>query len=518
VQNLTRSNKEPFWIPIALAIIVLITRLPFRSHVLFDWDSINFSLGIAEFNLAKHQPHPPGYILYILSARLLNHLTHDSNTSMIALGILASILTVVFTFIFARQIFNHPFAVASALLVATNPLLWYYDEVALTYSVEACTSVLIAYSFYMAIQGSDRHAYIGYASLGIAIGFRQTTLLVLFPLAIFTFFYLRARTRIISLVLVSAATLSWVMPLIAWSGGVASYLRELFRLSSTAEPEPVNLLFHALIYAGHIPLGLAIAYWFRSFEMNEGHHVFCEKWFLACWTIPGLLIAGLVHIGESGYILYLVPPLAIYTPALVSGAIRRLEIYRRPIETNDQSEFHQKWLVSIVALLVINLATFLLGGWKYIRTNEGYWLNAQNYPNRFNPATTLVLVQMQDFRHACTYLPQYQVYAFDTRRLDGPILLNNQYVVNGWVFTCQNHQDNYDLDPTHHQLNQTINAHGISTLLITDPTVLADVQVFLQNQDSKEDSIQVLNDRFAAVQLPVSYNQLIVQSGRLEFR
>jgi hypothetical protein len=39
--------------------------LPFLPQSLEDIDSINFALGLRHFDPALHQPHPPGYPLYI---------------------------------------------------------------------------------------------------------------------------------------------------------------------------------------------------------------------------------------------------------------------------------------------------------------------------------------------------------------------------------------------------------------------------------------------------------------------
>ncbi len=44
-----------------LFLLGLVSRLPFRSEILYHWDSVNFAYAIEEFNIAKEQPHPPGY-------------------------------------------------------------------------------------------------------------------------------------------------------------------------------------------------------------------------------------------------------------------------------------------------------------------------------------------------------------------------------------------------------------------------------------------------------------------------
>ena len=45
----------------ALAGLVLALHLPWLPSWLEDLDSFNFALGLRHFDVAQHQPHPPGY-------------------------------------------------------------------------------------------------------------------------------------------------------------------------------------------------------------------------------------------------------------------------------------------------------------------------------------------------------------------------------------------------------------------------------------------------------------------------
>ena len=58
-----------------LGLITILSRIPFRSRYLFSWDSANFALALEHYNVAFHQPQPPGYPLYVASAHLLTN-TH----------------------------------------------------------------------------------------------------------------------------------------------------------------------------------------------------------------------------------------------------------------------------------------------------------------------------------------------------------------------------------------------------------------------------------------------------------
>ena len=42
-----------------------------RSPALDEWDSVQFAFGVGDFNLWRHQPHPPGYPLYVAAGWLV---------------------------------------------------------------------------------------------------------------------------------------------------------------------------------------------------------------------------------------------------------------------------------------------------------------------------------------------------------------------------------------------------------------------------------------------------------------
>lgn len=51
-----------------LVCAVAITRFLFRSHCLYDVDSVGFGLALKHFDPAVFQPYPPGYFLYVYFA------------------------------------------------------------------------------------------------------------------------------------------------------------------------------------------------------------------------------------------------------------------------------------------------------------------------------------------------------------------------------------------------------------------------------------------------------------------
>src|SRR6478752_219784 len=60
----------------AVAAVWFVAHLPFLAPALEDIDSINFALGLHHYDPALHQPHPPGYPVFIALGRLALAVIH----------------------------------------------------------------------------------------------------------------------------------------------------------------------------------------------------------------------------------------------------------------------------------------------------------------------------------------------------------------------------------------------------------------------------------------------------------
>jgi hypothetical protein len=93
----------------ALALAIGLAHLPFLASWLEDIDSVNFALGVRDFDVAAHRPHPPGYPVYIavgkVTAAVVGMVSGESPQSAIearALSIVSLLAAVVAVFAMYR--------------------------------------------------------------------------------------------------------------------------------------------------------------------------------------------------------------------------------------------------------------------------------------------------------------------------------------------------------------------------------------------------------------------------------
>ena len=90
----------------SLLVFLLAAALYFltRSPALDEWDSVQFAMGATRgFNLFAHQPHPPGYPLYVFAGWLGTRLGLDVLTALELTSALGGGLFVAAWFALARR-------------------------------------------------------------------------------------------------------------------------------------------------------------------------------------------------------------------------------------------------------------------------------------------------------------------------------------------------------------------------------------------------------------------------------
>src|SRR5437660_3380816 len=127
----TASNQErrAAWLPIVtVALVFLAVHLPYFPKSLEDLDSVNFALGVRRFDVAAHQPHPPGYPLYVLIAKGLRAITGSELTALSVLSVLAGSLGVLAIGSLARRLMHREtteWPIAATVVAISSPLYWF---------------------------------------------------------------------------------------------------------------------------------------------------------------------------------------------------------------------------------------------------------------------------------------------------------------------------------------------------------------------------------------------------------
>jgi hypothetical protein len=360
----------------ALSLVTVLSRLPYRARMLYDWDAVQFALALREFDIAKHQPHPPGYILYVGLGRLVNAWVGDPAATYVLLAVLFSGLTTFVVYQLARAIYDRPTALAAASLLAVSPLFWFYGTVGLSYVGEALGASVVAYFAFRALQGSETDSWLAALYLGLAGGLRPSMLVLLFPLWLGSTVIgvRRVRTVTIGLALLALATLTWLVPLVWLMGGLQRYLAPtidlvLFALKPTAigsgSLEALfamqrHLVESTLVALGPLALAVLLLPWFIR-RTGWGQ----REWFLLAWAAGPVLFYALVHFGQAGYALTFLPALVILLSRVLITALGGSELARWP---------RARAVVAATAVVVV------------ILVNGSFFVSARPLPRSFDPS------------------------------------------------------------------------------------------------------------------------------------
>src|SRR5690606_30390170 len=76
--------------PLLMALAVAAANLVFVPRYAVNWDAVNFLLGIESFDVLHHQPHPPGYIGYVLLGRWVSGLLGDPHLALATMSAVAA--------------------------------------------------------------------------------------------------------------------------------------------------------------------------------------------------------------------------------------------------------------------------------------------------------------------------------------------------------------------------------------------------------------------------------------------
>lgn len=409
--------------PLLLAAAVAVSRFGFRSHLLYDIDSVNFGLALERFDPRVHQPHPPGYFLYVWLGRLLNGIFHDANLSLVVLSIAASCGTVVLIYLLTQNWFGTRPAQFAGLLFLFSPLAWFHGTVALTYSVEAFFSALLGFICWRIYGGSAKLILPGAIVLGVSAGVRPSSLLFLGPLFLFSLRKAVAKQMLLGLGALGLTLATWFLAMILTSGGFSAYFGALLSLwqsvaakNTVFNSSPATSIARACTIVFIYLLCFGAASIAPLWAMHETLRFDSkQKIFTIVWITPALCFFVFVFLKfvNSGYLLILAVPACIWLGACAAGWY-------------EKAAYGWRIKLTVIALcaianVLIFLASPLYCSYRSVRGFEAYLTSVQTTLPQLFPARDTLIVGLDShfsgYRHAGYYLPDYLTLEYPEVRL-----------------------------------------------------------------------------------------------------
>ncbi|GEM_PF-375390 len=453
--------RHDYLLAIALFCLGVLSRWPFMGKILYHWDSVNFAFSLQEFDVAKGQPHVPGYPLYVLLARGVNLIFQDAQLTLVTISLLSTGLAVAGLYLLGCLMFNRFIGLLGALFLLTSPLFWFYGDIALPHTLDTFAVISVAWLFYHVMAGRTEFVIPAAMWLALAGGMRPQTEVFLAPLTLYAlgnylfiarqssaekmwgFSKVHLKTLGIALLIFVAVNLVWFIPLLWLSGGYTRYFEIMARFSD--EFQTTTSVFKGAGWVGLrrniikltlytfygwglplIPVVLASVKMLFNLKSMPWQNLKTEKrfWFLLCWIAPSLGYYLLIHMGQQGLVF-------VYLPALMLiSAISLSYLLGLNLETDfgfwlDSQNPKFLWpQIAIVVLVISNglifpaMPMYPLGTervklltWDTLHQHDTFYqARFEAVPSQFSPANTLLLAS--EWRFPQYYLPQYKLLQY----------------------------------------------------------------------------------------------------------
>ncbi|MBK5258883.1 MAG: glycosyltransferase family 39 protein [Thermoanaerobaculia bacterium] len=177
--DLSSRQRKIFWIAAA---VCALTRFASMARSLWDWDEALFSLGMREYDVASHHPHPPGFPVFIAVAKIVRLVASSDFRALQSISLVAGMLAFPAVFLLARELrMRFETSLVAAALFVFFPNVWFFGGTAFS-DVPSIVLVIWAVVFLFRGARSRRDYWIGTALLALAAGIRPQNLVIgLFP-------------------------------------------------------------------------------------------------------------------------------------------------------------------------------------------------------------------------------------------------------------------------------------------------------------------------------------------------
>ena len=407
--------------------VVLGSRVPFAAQQLWAHDSVLYARAIeqgfhVDDDLAGQRPHPPGYILYVASANAAHAAGLDSNASLVLISALASAIGAALLFLMTRRRIGDALALIAALAYAVNPLVWQYSEIAYPYAVLGLGSIAIAWSCVGARGRGLRPAIAASVVFGLASGFRQDLLALLFPLWLWCIAPLGVRRMAVAGAAAAAACLVWLAPTVALSGGPeeyfgalrgqAAYVRDAYSVVAQGWPALVaNLGATGYALAWGLLAMAPLAFAAVALRRTWRDRATGDLGLMLLWSVPALSLYVVLHIGDWGYALSALPGLYLLGAYALAWLARA--VGRGPALATG-------WAALVVAPALLFVFAPVPFSASTIAWHDRELVSRFAYVRENFPARATMILTREDFLLVRYYLSEYRARQYDPEPFANP--------------------------------------------------------------------------------------------------
>ena len=226
---------------LALPLLFFAVHAAYLPFTLDDIDAINFAMGVRDFDVSKHQPHPPGYPVFIALGKL-------STAVFGAVGIPAAevrglaiwsalsgaVLLPLLFWLYRELTRDDTVAIWAAIVTVVSPLFWFNALRPLSdltgLAMVVLTQLLLVTIILRRPPPADapRRLVVAAFVAGLAMGLRSQSLVLTLPLLglalVVAGSRLRGKDRLRGATAVAGGALVWAIPLLIASGGLEPYM------------------------------------------------------------------------------------------------------------------------------------------------------------------------------------------------------------------------------------------------------------------------------------------------------
>jgi hypothetical protein len=329
--------------PAILAAAAALGYLVFLPDRLGGWDPLQFALGLTDFSMPMHQPHPPGYVGHMALGWILTLPGLGPDRAIQLASLLATAGTVALVYLLGRRLHDEATGLAGAILFAVNPVTAWHAVSGESYAAEALVATAIVLLGLGVGRGASRWRLATFFLVfGLAGGVRQSLPLFLFPFAAWRLVVAcrgRSPGEIAGVVAMSglagvAGILAWGVPLSLLAGGLvplaSAFGNQFFSLFGAAY-SPLMGASRAMVLTNldvlwrHAVGGVSIsggvaaillpAAWRRLAPglLDAGTYL--------AWIAPPFLWFLLMFIRKSGHVLLVVPAFSLAAAVILTRSV-----------------------------------------------------------------------------------------------------------------------------------------------------------------------------------------------------